>query len=182
MARPIRLVTVLAVLFLVAGCTSDDGAPTTTEAAPTTTLAATTVAPTTTTTEPPRPDRFDEIEDLIEVYLESWETKDEPALRAAVTDDFVINEYIYRAENGERFEFITDDSDGLVSEGFGYDWQNQIVGESVVTGDGPWIVRHREQWQQLAERQDGIATYTVVDDDGTLKIARHSWAGFAWYV
>jgi hypothetical protein len=52
MARPIRLVTVLAVLFLVAGCTSDDGAvdePAGTAAATTTEVATTTAAPTTTT-------------------------------------------------------------------------------------------------------------------------------------
>jgi len=57
MARPTRLVTVLAVLFLVGGCTSNDGAadePTTTAApvtteATTTTAAATTTAATTTT-------------------------------------------------------------------------------------------------------------------------------------
>ena len=82
MARPTRLVTLLAVLFLVAGCTSDDGAadePTaaasaTTEAT-TTTAAPTTTAATTTTTEPAGPDRLGEIEALIEGYLASWEAK-----------------------------------------------------------------------------------------------------------
>jgi hypothetical protein len=148
----------------------------TTTAAPTTTTAATT----TTTTEPAGPDRFDEIEALIEAYLASWETKDEQALRASVTDDFVIHEYIYSAGTGGLYEIIDDDADGIVSEGFGYDWENEIIGDSVVSGNGPWLVRHRQSWQEQANRYDGIATYDVVDDDGTLKIARHSWAGFIW--
>jgi hypothetical protein len=68
-----------------------------------------------------------------------------------------------------------------VSQGFSYDWQNEIVGDSVVSGNGPWTVRHRELWQQAAQGLDGIATYTLVDEGGTLKIARHSWAGLNWY-
>ena len=104
------LVVLLAVLFVVAGCSSDDGtadeattiaAATTTEAAVTTAAPTTTVATTTTMTEPAGPDRFDEIEALIEAYLESWENEDEPAFRATATDDFVLNEYIYKADNGK---------------------------------------------------------------------------------
>ena len=30
-------------------------------------------------------------------------------------------------------------------------------------------------------RYDGIETYTVVDEDGTLKRAKHTWAGFTWH-
>ena len=114
MARPIRLFTVLAVLFLVAGCASDDGAsdePTTTAAAATTESTTTTAAPTTTTaattttttTEPTGPNRFDEIEALIEGYLASWETKDEEALRASVADTFVLNEYVYSISGELRY-------------------------------------------------------------------------------
>ena len=155
MAGPTRLVTLLLMLFLIAGCSSDDGAA-------------------------DEPARSDEIEALIEGYLASWETKDEQALRSSVTDDFVLHEYIYRAETGDLFVVIDDDADGIVNTGWGYDWENEIIGDSVVSGNGPWLVRHRESWQQQATRYDGIATYDVVDDGGTLKIARHSWAGFYW--
>jgi hypothetical protein len=130
--------------------------------------------------------------DVIETYLTSWETKDETALRASVTDDFVLHEYIYRAGTGRRSLFVEDDADGIVEIGFDHDWHNEILGDSVVlraglvgdsgvSGDGPWIVRHREVWQQASEHQDGIATYTLVNEGGTLKIARHSFAGFNWY-
>ena len=78
---------------------------------------------------------------------------------------------------------VNDDADktGYYWDAHPVDYQTEIVGEPVVTGNGPWTVRHRELWQQRGESQDGIATYTVVDVDGTLKIARHSWAGFVWY-
>ena len=197
MARPTRLVTVLAVLFLVGGCTSGDGAtdePTaaaaaTTESTTTTAAPASTAVATTTTTAPAGPDRFDEIEALIEAYLASWETKDEAALRASVTDRFVSNQYIYHTST--HVTHINDDADEAVGIGFGHDyWQNEIVGEKLVTFDGtpqrstefPWVrytwtVAFREIWEQDGNQRDGIATYVVVDDDGTLKIDNHNWAG-----
>jgi hypothetical protein len=184
----VLLVMLLAVLFLIAGCSSDDGAAgeptaaaaattesTTTTAAPTTTAATTT----TTTTEPTGPNRFDEIEALIEGYLASWETKDEEALRASVADTFVLNEYVYSI-SGELRHTVNDDADGVAEVGFGYSWQNETVGESLVTGDGPWTVAHRELWQEQANQYDGIATYVVIDDGETLKITNHHWAGISW--
>jgi hypothetical protein len=124
----------------------------------------------------------DGIHELIDDYLASWETKDEPALRATVADGFVINEYIYLADTGKSYETINGDADDIVSKGWNYDWQNDIVGDLVVSGDGLWTVRFRELWQEGSAHLDGIATYTVVDEGGTLKIARHSWAGFRWLV
>ncbi len=183
-----RFATLLLVVFLIAGCSGDDGAadePTaaaaaTTESTTTTAAPTTTAATTTTTTEPAGPDRLDEIEALIEAYLASWETEDEEALRASVTDDFVIHEYHYSAGTGDLREVIDDDADGIVRRGFDYAWENEIIGDLIVSGNGPWLVRFRESWQQQTSRHDGIATYDVVDDGGTLKIARHSWAGFHW--
>lgn len=58
MSRPIRLVALRLMLFLVAECRSADGAKN-------------------------QPARSDEIEALIDGYLASWEAKDEQALRAS---------------------------------------------------------------------------------------------------
>lgn len=179
----IRLSTLLLVLFLIAGCSSGDGAADepTAAAAATTESTTTTAAPTTTTTtttEPTEPNRLDEIEALIEAYLASWETKDEQALRALVADNFIVNEDIYSPQLFR--EQVRSDADELVRVGFDHDyWQNEIVGEPVVTGDGPWTVAYRELWQQPNPYLlDGIATYVViVDDDGALKILNHTWVG-----
>ena len=127
--------------------------------------------------DPTEPDRLDEIEALIEAYLASWETKDEEVLRASVADTFVVNEYVYTLA-GRLSYSINDDADGIVAVGFGYGWENETVGESLVTGDGPWTVAHRELWREQANQYDGIATYVVIDDGETLKITNHHWAGF----
>ena len=154
MSRPVQLVTLLLMLFLVAGCSSADGAAN-------------------------EPARSDEIEALIGGYLASWEAKDEQAPRASVADDFVINEYHYTLK-GSLVEVINDDEDGIVSKGFDYDWQNEIVGDAVWVGrwsmDRPPI---GNSGNEQATRYDGIATYVViVDDDGELKIANHNWGEF----
>ncbi len=148
------LVVLLAVLFLIAGCSDDRAAD--------------------------EPDRLDEIEALIEAYLASWETKDEEVLRASVADTFVLNEYVYTLAGRLNYS-VNDDADGVVAIGFRYGWQNETVGESLVTGDGPWTVAHREHWQEQHNHYDGIATYVVIDDGETLKITNHHWAGFVGF-
>ena len=137
MALPRSLVPsvlfVLVVLLLAAcGGSSDEAVDTT---AVTTTTTTTTTEATTTTTVPPTTTTPgpDGIHELIDDYLASWETKDEAALRATVADGFVIHEYIYSAGTGDLREVIDDDADGVVSEGFGYDWENEIIGDSVVS-------------------------------------------------
>lgn len=65
-------------------------------------------------------DRSNEIEALIEGYLSWWETKDEQALRASATDDFISNEYHYTL-SGTLVEVVNDDADGIVDGGFDYD-------------------------------------------------------------
>ena len=139
----------------------------------------TTVA-STTTTEPVVPAGIGK---LIDDYLRAWEERDEAAVRAAVAQRFLINEYIYekgRPATPDRVflkEHITDDVDGVVAVGFQYEWRNEQVGKAIFTGDGPWFVSVEEHWIEGAFRLEGMANYTIVDDDGVLKIANHYWAG-----
>ena len=130
-----------------------------------------------------------EVEALIEDYLTAWENHDEQAIRAVVTDDYVLNEYLYIAgtdladpEKVKLSYHVADDIDGVVHVGFTYDWQNELVGEPIVAGDGPWLVSYQENWfEGGTEHLDGIATYVVFDDGGTLKIANHYWTGQVWF-
>ena len=79
---------VLGLIFVVGACSaSEDGGVSETSSESTSA---------TTASDPPSP----EIVALIEDYLASWEDQDEAALRASVSDGFVINEYIYSAERG----------------------------------------------------------------------------------
>ena len=55
------------------------------------------------------------------------------------------------------------------------------LGEPVVTGDGPWLVsRAKHYTSQDYEHPEilGISTFTVVNEDGTLKLAREIEVGF----
>jgi hypothetical protein len=129
-----------------------------------------------------------EIEQLLDNYLNAWEEKDEAAIRAATTEDFVINEYIYQALDVagtdviELYEHISDDIDGVVRHGFGYDWENEQVGRPLITGDGPWVVSVEENWIYYNRHYDGTASYVIVEEDGIPKIANHYWSGFSTLV
>jgi hypothetical protein len=129
-----------------------------------------------------------EIDQLIDDYLRAWEEDDEAVIRAAVTQAFVINEYIYvqgrSVTNPDRVfldEHITGDVDGVVAEGFQFEWRNEQVGEAIITGDGPWFVSFEEHWNLGSFAYEGMANYTIVDDGGVLKIANHYWAGLKFF-
>jgi hypothetical protein len=55
------------------------------------------------------------------------------------------------------------------------------MGEPIVTGNGPWLVSrawHYTSANYEHPEEQGISTYTIVDEDGTLKLARAIEVGF----
>ena len=125
----------------------------------------------------------EEIQQVLDDYLTAWEARDEVAVRAATTENFVINEYIYLDDPvvGLKLNYhVNDDIDGLVINGFVYDWTNEQVGDAIVTGDGPWFVSVEEIWEADG-RYEGQANYTIVEVEGGFKIANHYWAGLVYY-
>lgn len=131
--------------------------------------------------EPAGPD--EEIQQLLDDYLTAWETQDEAAVRSATTGNYVLNEYAYTDDTlGFRLNYhVDDDIDGVVDEGFRYNWSNEHVGDPIVTGDGPWFVSVEEHWEETGYVYEGQANYTIVEEDGVLKIANHYWAGLRSY-
>lgn len=122
----------------------------------------------------------DEIEQLLDDYLTAWEARDEPAIRAATTENFVLNEYAYTDDPtfGFRQSYVVNDNiDGVVSEGFGYNFTVEHVGDPIVTGEGPWFVSVEEIWEESNSHYEGQANYTIIEVDGVFKIANHYWAG-----
>lgn len=128
------------------------------------------------------------IDSLLDDYLRAWEEHDEDALRAIVTSDFVINEYYYESAGDRVFmtEHIDDDLQGVVDVGLSpvRQWRPEQAGDPLIVGDGPWFVSIEENWILETSngrpgnmRGDGISTYVVVDERGTLKIANQFWAG-----
>ncbi len=126
----------------------------------------------------------EEIQLLLGDYLTAWETKDEAAVRSVtIGEAFVINEYAYTFDSvGFRLNYhVVDNVDGVISEGFGYNWSTEHVGDLMVTGEGPWFVSVEEIWEETGYSYKGQANYTIVEVDGEFKIANHYWAGLRSY-
>ena len=123
----------------------------------------------------------EDIEALIDDYLEAWEQRDEEAMRNIVTLDFVVNEYYYEGSIDRVFmtEVISDDLEGVLNVGFSprREWTTEQVGDPIIVGEGPWFVAIGENWILETWRADGMAHYVIVEENGKLKIANHYWAG-----
>ena len=155
-----RRVTVLsiAVAMVAAGCSSG-----TTDTTTTTAVISTTVS---------------EPEQTIDEYNTAWEEQDPEALLAVVTDDFV-EEYHYYTQLDDHVSVSTDSFGATEAASYAAssDFQIELSGESIVVGDGPWFVSVAESQTGGGNAYEGTTAYVVVDDDGTLKLARKSWVG-----
>jgi hypothetical protein len=119
-----------------------------------------------------------EPEQAIIDYNTAWEQQDPEALQAVVTDDFV-EEYWFINQSDDQVA-VSSDSWGA-TEAASYaassDYQIELSGEAIVVGDGPWYVSVAESQTGGGYGYEGTTSYVVVDDDGTLKLARKSWVG-----
>ncbi len=60
------------------------------------------------------------------------------------------------------------------------DWRVEIVGEPIMHGEGPWFVAQANHFTATgypAEGYQGMSLFTIVEEDGTLLIERHAFAG-----
>lgn len=116
-----------------------------------------------------------EIQALLDDYREATNAANGSAFMALVTDDFV-----FETPDGT----LTESDQALeVVEYSSYGFNVERIGEPLMMGDGPWYVsagHHLDATTFPADGYDGISTFTIVDDDGTLKIARHSFIGNMW--
>ena len=121
-----------------------------------------------------------EIDQLLGDYEAAWNTYDVDALRPMFTDGFMSYDTNPDAKHG--ISTGASESHDLAYTLFRFEGGLQIsktqvqrLGEPIMTGDGPWVVS--QAWRQTQETYtypvtECISTYTIVDEDGTLKIAR----------
>jgi hypothetical protein len=127
-----------------------------------------------------------EIDQFLDDYIGAWNAYDADALRPLLTDGFMW----YWTKVDQKHGISTGLSHSRdVALTLSYieeigplsklhlEW----VGEPIMTGDGPWVVSRA--WRVTAENYDhqetqGISIYTIVDEDGTLKLAREIEVGF----
>jgi hypothetical protein len=102
-------------------------------------------------------------------------------MRPLVTDDFKFGYNAYRHDGStpaqvELYEVIEDDLEGVIAVGFTYEWSNEVTGEYIATGEGPWIVSQPENWYWRDSTYGGIGIYVVVDEADEKKIASYGGA------
>ena len=95
-----------------------------------------------------------------------------------MTDDFV-EEYHWYTQLDDRISVGTDSWGATVAAAgaVASDYEIELSGEAIVVGDGPWFVSVAESQTGSGNACEGTTAYVVVDDDGTLKLARKSWVG-----
>lgn len=115
-----------------------------------------------------------EVQEALDAYYAGWEMQDADAIRAVITDDFALEEYIYRTDGS--FGLVTRDADNIDRRLNEYTVEN--FGTPITDGEGPWYVSVGENWVGEYNRSGGVASYVIVEqEDGTLRIARHFWTG-----
>jgi len=122
-----------------------------------------------------------EVTQLLDDFATAYADNDVDLMQAIITDDFWLTEDFYRQGD------VTVDSTaagpfspGLLSRST---YHVERYGEPIVAGDGPWFVSVGEVWiPDIFNRREGTATYVIVDDGGTLKIAKYYWAGVTFAV
>ena len=112
-----------------------------------------------------------DIQQLIDDYGAAWNNYDGAAFTALVTDGY---RFVSPYGNNDAVEEADNISNYLES----VNWHTTQLGDPVMIGDGPWLVavpNHLTASDFGADGQDGMSLFTVVDNDGTLLIARHEY-------
>jgi len=113
-----------------------------------------------------------EIEELLDDYYTAWNDWDGDAYLTLVTENAVHETSLGTSTAQSQASFI---------DGFGaYDWHVERIGEAIMHGDGPWYVAQANLLTANTYPEDGhegMTVLTIVDDEGTLKVARHVYLG-----
>ena len=117
-----------------------------------------------------------EIQTLVDGYLATWNSHDGGAFLDLVTADYVLHMTSGSVSITQQAEEAYEMLKGLERR----DWSETVIGEPIMTGYGPWFVSLVEHFTGSGygpEGADGVSTFTIVDDGGTLKVARHTYVG-----
>lgn len=131
------------------------------------------------TTIPPK------LEQVIEDYISAYNKYDTEALQAVITDGYML----YEGDSYSTRNVSNSICNGFdAEEMFRYvegtnkrrEYQFELIGEPIVTGDGPWIVSQviHVSSTDYPNGISGISTFTIVDEGGNFKVSRDVFIGF----
>lgn len=113
-----------------------------------------------------------EVQQLLDEYYDAWNTWDGDAYLELVTDDGSFAVTGRTTSTAQQATII----EGLER----VDWHVETIGDPIMVGDGPWYVTQADHLTGDAypdSGHQGISTFTVVDDAGTLRISHHVYTG-----
>lgn len=115
-----------------------------------------------------------EIQQLLDDYAAAWNNYDGDGFLAVVGDDYVMR-------TGRYGDWTADQQVVPVGDSITHGWHSEVIGEAIMTGEGPWYVSHVQYLTTTdsllpPEGVYGVSTFKIVDEDGTLKIARHTFS------
>lgn len=123
-----------------------------------------------------------EIEELIVEYRtaiggEGSASFDRDAFLAVVTEGFRVIEHMYQEFGGVVMQTgtLVMPADEYYVGAPGHYQQEEV--SLVVAGSGPWFVSTSGDYADSRGRFEGIATFVVVEEGGTLKVADWYWIG-----
>ena len=118
----------------------------------------------------------EEIQRVVDDYLATWNSSDGEAFLGLVTIDYALHMTSGSVSITQRAAEASEMLKGLEAR----EWNEAVIGEPIMTGNGPWFVSVVEHFTAPGygpEGADGVSTFTIVDDAGALKVARHTYVG-----
>ena len=128
-----------------------------------------------------------EIDQIFDDYIAALNDYDVDAFRAMITDGYMSygtawDPHFTVSTPVDRYRNLK----GMLEEvelnypSFEVQWER--LGDPIMTGDGPWLVsqviRRMSNQTQYPNGIEGISTLTIVDEAGTLKVARNVFVAF----
>jgi hypothetical protein len=127
-----------------------------------------------------------EVEAAIAAFTTAREDQDADAFRAAVSDDFLAESYLYNITGAGVVShvIVTEDADRYIDQRFDYDVEVRRSGDPVLVGDGPtWHLSFKEEWVFVDEYIEDapvpvVGAYTLVEQpNGDILIEHVFWTG-----
>lgn len=113
-----------------------------------------------------------EVQQLLDEYYDAWNTWDGDAYLGLVTEDGSFAVTGRTTSTAQQATII----EGLER----VDWHVETIGEPIMVGEGPWYVTQADHLTGAAYPDgghQGISTFTIVEDAGTLLISHHVYTG-----
>jgi hypothetical protein len=128
-----------------------------------------------------------EIDQIFEDYIAAFNNYDVDAVRAMITDRYMSYGTAWDPQSAvstplDRLRNLKGELEEVELHYPSIEVQWERLGDPIMTGDGPWLVsqviRRMSNDPQYPNGIEGISILTIVDEAGTLKVARNVFVAF----